>query len=95
MNFEFVEDLMKHSLGLNIENAVRELKKPILIIHGKEDETVHYEDAKRIQEWSTSATLLGIEQCNHTFNGKHPWTELELPKETIQAIEATVEHLLC
>ncbi|MBL4710785.1 MAG: alpha/beta fold hydrolase [Flavobacteriales bacterium] len=95
MNFGFVEDLMAHVIELKIENALRELKKPILLIHGKEDEAVHYDDAKRIQQWNMSNILLGIEQCNHTFNGKHPWTEKELPKATMQAIEATVEHLLC
>jgi dienelactone hydrolase len=93
MRYEFVEDLINNALELKIENAVKNMTKPLLLIHGEEDETVDRKDAERIHQWSSSSTLLMIKACNHTFNGKHPWNSLELPLATIQAVNGTVEYI--
>ena len=93
MKFQFVDCLKKHKTKLNIEHAVIQLDKPLLIVHGKEDETVNYENAERIKSWAKRAQLELIQKCNHTFNGKHPWEEVTLPEATLKAIEVTTIFL--
>ena len=93
--YDLIEDFLENIESLKIESAVRKLNKPLLVIHGKQDETVPVNHATRIAEWSgADATLLLIEECNHTFQGMHPWTEKNLPDSTQKAIEATVQHIL-
>lgn len=94
MRYEFVKDLKNNSKALNIKRAVEELGKPLLIVHGEEDETVNFKDAERILSWSTSTQLVGIEKCSHTFNGNHPWENKDLPAATHQAVEASIRHIL-
>lgn len=93
MKYEFVESLLKNKDELNIESAVRNSKKPILLMHGVNDETVALENAQRIQSWNNKVQLVALGNCNHTFNGKHPWVEAQLPEVTKQAIKATALFL--
>lgn len=93
MNYDFVQTLISHQEELNIEKSVRRLNKPILVIHGVNDETVSVENVERIKSWKSDAKFEVIADCNHTFNGIHPWTDLELPKATLEALECSLAFL--
>ena len=93
MNYNFVQSLLKHQEELNIEKSVRKLEKSLLVIHGANDETVSVENAERIKSWKNEAQLKVIANCNHTFNGKHPWIESNLPKATLEALIHTLAFL--
>ena len=54
------------------------LKKPILILHGDQDESVSIEEGKAIAEW-TKQSLHVIHGANHTFGASHPYLENTLP----------------
>jgi pimeloyl-ACP methyl ester carboxylesterase len=73
-----------------IENAVRQLHIPILIVHGTNDATVSYSDAVEMCRWNKNARLLTIENSDHVFGGKHPWNESVLPADTLKALEGTI-----
>ncbi|MEQ8624587.1 MAG: alpha/beta hydrolase-fold protein [Vicingaceae bacterium] len=90
MNYQFVEELEKHSEVLNIEKAVKLLEKPQLIIHGADDPTVNAEAALRLKRWNPQAELKIIQGAQHTLNGKHPWDEKTLPSETMIAVKKTI-----
>lgn len=93
MNYSFVEDLYEHSEELKVENAVKKLKNPALIIHGKEDEAVPYDSAIKIKEWNSNVQMELIEGAGHTFGGKHPWSEDQLPTHAAEILNKTIEFL--
>jgi len=65
----------KQEMKLNIEKAVNNLKKPLLIIHGKEDLAVKIGEAEEIFSWSDKniSNLILIENTGHTFGCVHPF----------------------
>ena len=93
INYEFVETLMNFQKEVNIQRNVENLEKPLLIVHGTNDETVALENAERIKSWKKEAQLAVVNECNHTFNGKHPYTDLKLPKATLEALASSITFL--
>lgn len=93
MKYDFIENLLNAKDQLNIQQAVQNLEKPLLVVHGEDDETVLLENAERIVSWKKGTELRVIKGGGHTFNGKHPWTELHLPKATLDAVEQSVKFL--
>lgn len=76
MNVSLLEDIEKNKSGsLNIENAVKNLKRPLLIIHGEQDLTVPIGEGEQLFNWSDK-TLTAFEKitaCGHTFDIVHPF----------------------
>tara|TARA_B110000046_G_scaffold35749_2_gene39090 strand:+ start:56065 stop:56910 length:846 start_codon:yes stop_codon:yes gene_type:complete len=93
MKYNFVQTLLNQREVLNIEQSVRKIEKPLLIVHGTNDETVSVENAERIKSWKSDAKLEVIADCNHTFSGKHPWTFTELPSATLEALDLSLGFL--
>lgn len=77
---EQLTDFQSHSNELDIRKACMELKKPLLILHGDQDESVSIEEGKSIAEW-TNQPLQIIDGANHTFGASHPFQEQTLPTE--------------
>jgi esterase/lipase len=75
MNKTFLDDIEKNSGRLNITKAMRGLKIPALIIHGKEDLAVKVTDAEKLYDSSDKnlTTLHIIENTGHTFGIEHPF----------------------
>ncbi|MBU0473463.1 MAG: dienelactone hydrolase family protein [Bacteroidetes bacterium] len=76
LNISLLDDLEANKNGsLNIENAVSELNKPLLIIHGKEDLAVKISEAEEIYNWSNKekSELILIDNTGHTFGCVHPF----------------------
>lgn len=93
MKYDFVQNLKENAETLSIENSVKNCQKPMLVVHGITDETVAVENAARIKRWGENAQVELIENCNHTFNGKHPWNSDELPEETLKALKLSALFL--
>jgi len=76
LNVSLLEDIEKNKNGkLNLEQAVRNLSKPLLIIHGEQDMTVSLKEGKEIYSWADKE-LTGfhtVESAGHTFNITHPF----------------------
>ena len=89
--FQIVQDFTDHKQRLDIPTAVANMKQAQLIIHGTADETVPYEAAREMSRWNPKAQLFLIEEANHTFGGKHPFTDSVLPKDTLATISQTVD----
>lgn len=76
LNVSLLDDLEENKNGLlNIEKAVQELNKPLLIIHGKEDLAVKTNEAEDIYNWSNKemSELFLIDNTGHTFGCVHPF----------------------
>jgi uncharacterized protein len=76
ISVSLLEDIEKNSEGsLNIEKAVRLLRKPFLIVHGEQDLTVPVKEAYQLFKWSDKniSELEIIPAAGHTFNITHPF----------------------
>lgn len=76
MNVELLEDIELNKNGsLSIENAVKDLDKALLIIHGTEDLTVPVDEGEQIYNWSNKdlTEFIKLPACGHTFDIVHPF----------------------
>lgn len=93
MKYQIVEDFNNNFERLNIEQQAKVISIPSLIIHGTNDIPVPIIEGELIHSWIQESTLMKIEDANHTFGGQHPYTNNELPKHTIQALEGIIHFL--
>jgi len=76
LNISLLEDLEKNKeTHLNIEKAVSELNKPLLIAHGDQDLAVKVDEAEQLYNWSNKdkTELFVLHSTGHTFDCKHPF----------------------
>jgi len=89
---EQLTDFETHRSELDIRKACMQLKKPLLILHGDQDESVSIEEGEAIAEW-TKQSLHVIHGANHTFGASHPFPEQTLPSELQMCCEKIVEFI--
>lgn len=89
MDYSFVLDLLENQDRLDIPNALSEIADKSIWLHGDEDEAVSYEAALKLKNKVDDLTFYPLPQANHTFGGKHPYTEKALPIDTERAILIT------
>lgn len=76
LNVSLLEDVEQHSNDrLNIEKAVREFNKPLLIVHGKQDLAVPFNEGEKLFELADKrlTEFYPIENTGHTFDIQHPF----------------------
>jgi pimeloyl-ACP methyl ester carboxylesterase len=76
LNASLLEEIEDNKADLlNIEKAVSNLNRPLLIAHGEQDLTVPINDAEKLYSWSDKnlTEFIKIESTGHTFNSKHPF----------------------
>ena len=75
---DLLEDVELHGkTKVNIESAAAKIKVPWLILHGSADETVSSSEAERLHSAAKRvSTLRLIEGSGHTFEAKHPLSEV-------------------
>ena len=76
MNVTLLDDIEKNEDGLlNLENAARNLNKPLLILHGEQDLAVPIKEAEQIFSWSNKkkTEFHKIKATGHTFDITHPF----------------------
>ena len=93
MFFQFYKNCQENRNRLNIENAVRKMSIPHLVVHGSDDPTVSIAEAKAIKSWNTNIDLQIIQGANHVFDGCHPYNLIAFPSHLQQAIDATIKFL--
>lgn len=93
MYYNFVEVLYANKERLNIRNACEKLTIPQLIIHGSADEAVSFVEGEKMQSWNKNSILFNIEFAGHTFGGKHPFDDSELPDHSKIMLEKTIQFL--
>jgi uncharacterized protein len=76
LNVSLLDDIEKNKDDrLNIEKAVKGLKKPLLMIHGEQDLAVPLKEAENIYNWSNKdlTEFHKIKATGHTFDVAHPF----------------------
>jgi uncharacterized protein len=75
LNTTLLDDLEKNKNdSLNIEKAVTQFKKPLLIAHGDQDLVVRIKEAELLYSWSdkSKTEFFKIHGAGHTFDMQHP-----------------------
>ncbi|MGE5438178.1 MAG: alpha/beta hydrolase family protein [Syntrophothermus sp.] len=86
MNYSFLEDLEENKDDiLNVQKAVKELKKPLFIAHGEQDLSVPITEGEQLYKWSSKklTEFYKIPTAGHTFGIAHPFTESNLMFEEL------------
>lgn len=92
MYYQFVEDFFAQEERYDLEQNCAKINVPSLFIHGTADQTVPSFYAEKLNKWTKNSELVLIENGDHTFGGKHPFMEVELPADTQTAMAATIKQ---
>ncbi|MCA1752449.1 MAG: alpha/beta hydrolase family protein [Cryomorphaceae bacterium] len=90
--YSFYEDYISNRDRLDILAAASRLNCPALAIHGTADEAVDPGDAERLATTFPEGAKILVPDAGHTFGGKHPWTDDQLPRHLDRAVDATIAH---
>lgn len=91
--WQLYETFYQNAQKLDIENAVKNMSIPLLIVHGTNDAAVPYKAALDLQKWHKNAQLLLIPNGNHVFGAFHPYTSLQLPADFETVVNETINFL--
>jgi len=92
MYYQLYEDYILNRERLDIQKAIGQLDIPVLICHGTADPAVPVANAYALKSWQPKAELF-INDSDHVFGRKHPWTTHELPAAMEGIAEACLEFL--
>lgn len=92
-HIQFYEDFLAHEERFTIERAVKNLKKPYLIIHAEDDPTVNITEAKQLQQWNKRSELYMLPGSDHVFETKHPWQQESLSSDLEKVTEKTIQFI--
>ncbi|MGJ8665267.1 MAG: alpha/beta hydrolase family protein [Patiriisocius sp.] len=92
-DWQFFEDFKNNEERLNIERAIKNLNKPLLIIHGDNDTSVHIEEGMALKKWQPKAKFETVKNADHVFNTKHPWAEKRLSPQLEIVVNKTIDFI--
>ncbi len=87
--YQLAEDFVANKQKFDVPAAIKELKIPVQIIHGTNDETLPVIMARQSKRWNPNVELEIVEGADHTMGGKHPWDSDSLPEKAEEAAKAT------
>ncbi|MEN7548896.1 alpha/beta fold hydrolase [Rapidithrix thailandica] len=88
--YQLAENFLANRERLSIENAVRALEIPYLIVHGTADESVRIDSARQLKDWASGARLLEVTGAGHTFGAYHPYDQPQLPAHLQVVVDKTL-----
>jgi len=91
--FQFFEDFINNEERLSISRAVKDLQIPQLIIQGAKDLAVPVSEAKDLHRWNPKSKLIVLDEADHVFGSKHPWTNDHLPTDLKKTVKFSIEFL--
>ena len=92
-HIQFYEDFLANEERFKIERAVKNLKKPYLIIHAEDDPTVNISEAKQLQQWNKRSELYKLPGSDHVFETKQPWQQKSLSSDLEKVTEKTIQFI--
>ncbi len=90
--YSLYEDFYKNSEEFDLEKVVKDLNKPLCIIHGENDTSVAIEEGENLSRWS-GIPLKKIKDADHVFMTRHPWQKELLPNQIIEVCDSTIEFM--
>ena len=78
---------------LNIEESVKSLHIPQLIVHGQMDPTVDIKEAEDLHKWNLNSELFILKNADHVFGGFHPYNLDVLPADLQKVVDKTMDFI--
>ncbi|MEY8761624.1 alpha/beta hydrolase family protein [Chryseobacterium tongliaoense] len=91
--YQFYQDFEQNEHRFDVERTTEMAKAHVLIIHGTNDESVEVKNAEHLHILNPNSELFLIENANHTFGAKEPWTENELPADLNKVVKKCIDFL--
>ena len=91
--FQLYESTVENKDWLDVQAALTQLDKPLLIVHGSDDPAVPVFAAEQLQSWKKDAQLHIIKGANHVFGGSHPFSDSQLPEHSRELVEECLRFL--
>ena len=91
--YQFYLNSIQNHNKLNIKDRIKDIKCPILIIHGSIDPTVSVSDAYNLASWNKNAELHIVDESDHVFGATHPFNLEYLPIHLKEVIDVTIKFL--
>ena len=74
---EFLNEVLESDSKWNVENEIKKLRQPVIIIHGENDEAIPADHGRSMFEWIQAVNKKSffkiIPGATHTYNTKHPF----------------------
>jgi uncharacterized protein len=86
-----LDDVASNRDRLDILAAAARLPVPLLVVHGRRDESVPCDEGREIAERGADASLFLIDRAGHTFNAIHPL--IHVPFELLLAAEVSAHFI--
>jgi len=91
LNWQLCDDYFSNLNRLSIPDIAKQLQQEILIVHGTNDKAVSYTSAEQLHQWIKRSELYTVQNANHVFDTKHPWTEKTLPQHMQMVVDKSIE----
>jgi dienelactone hydrolase len=92
--YSLYEDLQQHRSAYSLPEALAGFTKPVLLVHGLEDEPVPPDSSRELHQWMSHAKLELLPGANHVFGGHHPFGKEEpLPDQAQRLMKVCLEFL--
>ncbi|WP_223607013.1 S9 family peptidase [Chryseobacterium sp. OSA05B] len=91
--YQFYEDFENNVHRFDVERATEMAKAYVLIVHGTNDESVSVKNAEHLHILNPNSELFLVENADHTFGSKEPWTEKELPENLKIVTEKCIDFI--
>ncbi|HYR30206.1 MAG TPA: alpha/beta fold hydrolase [Thermoanaerobaculia bacterium] len=92
MSTRILDDYETNRGRLDILAAAERLTAPLLVIHGRRDESVSADEGRLIAARKLDSSLVVIDRAGHTFNAIHPL--VHVPFELIMAAELSAHFVI-
>lgn len=86
-----LDDAESNRERLDILAAARRLRVPLLILHGRRDESVPCDEGREIAAQNVDSSLVLVDRAGHTFNAIHPL--IHVPFELLLAAEVSAHFI--
>lgn len=91
--FQYYEDFKAHENRFNIQYAAQHLEKPYLVVQGTADEAVAEKEGLLLHEWCKTSELFLLQNVNHVFGAREPWTTDSMPEDLSRIVEKTIDFI--
>ena len=86
-----LDDYEAHRERLDVLAAASRVSVPLLVVHGRADESVPLEEGRSIAATAPAGSLIVVGKASHTFNAIHPL--VHVPFELTIAAEVTAHFI--
>ncbi|MDV7186469.1 alpha/beta fold hydrolase [Lutibacter sp. TH_r2] len=91
--YQFYTNFKANEERFTIQNAVKKINIPHLIVQGELDEVVPPIEAENLHNWNPKSELLIINGMHHPLGCTQPWEKDVMPEHLAETVDKTIEFL--